>query len=224
MDRVFTEDLHPETKLQHAGVAIQKTPNGRHLGVLYKREGSWRLLHLGWHFQLGDHPMPQLGSQFVWVNPEPVIDEIRLEVLAALCRLISERNVDRGLPYGFSKPHNWFDPATGAVREFENGMGLTCASFVLAVFSSNGTPLINEDTWRVREDDKQFHNWVIKRMEATRVSPEHLEGMRKSLPAIRYRPEEVAGAAACEVIPANFEPCCAKAVQILGLLNHEDSC
>jgi hypothetical protein len=217
MDRAFTEEQHPEAVIKHAGIAIQKTPTGRHLGVLYKQDGAWRLLHLAWHFVLCDNEMPKPGSQHLWVDPEPAVDEVRLEVLAGLCRLISMRNVDKGLPYGFSKPNNWFDPITGAARQTKDGMGLTCASFVLAVFSSNGTPLINEATWMLRKDDADFQNSVIAQL-AQKATIEHLNGVRQNLPVIRYRPEEVAGAAMCDSVPADFAPCCAKSEEVLKLL------
>src|SRR5437879_1645461 len=121
MDRVFTEEQNPQATIKNAGIAIQKTPRGRHLGVLYKQVHEWRLLHLGWHFRLNDNQMPMEGAQHLWINPEPAIDELRLENLAALCRLISQRNIDAGIPYAFSKPVNWFDPITGVARSASAG-------------------------------------------------------------------------------------------------------
>jgi hypothetical protein len=219
MDRVFSESQNPQMVIKYVGVAIERVPHGRHLGVVYRQEDEWRILHLGWHLRLYDERMPKEGSHYLWVDPEPAIDEIRLEILAAFCRLVAQRNVDAGLPYGFSNPKNWFDPVTGAARVTSDGMGLTCASFVLAVFSSNGLPLINEDTWMLREDDKIYHEWIIQCLENTpEATKEHRERLRESLPAIRYRPEEVAGAAACDPIPADFSQCRRMGVEILGLL------
>lgn len=220
MDRVFTEASSPESKLKHSGVAIRNSGRGRHVGLIFKREGEWRMLHMGWHHQLDDESIPNSDGQHLWVDPEPAIDEIRLENLAAYCRLVSERNVDKGLPYGFSEPKNWFDPSSGEARSAPDGKGLTCASFVLAVFSANGLPLINEDTWKIRDDDKDYHEWVIECLGRTRgVTDDHIKRLRESLPTIRYRPEEVAGAAASDPIPADFAPCCKFGMEIIQLLN-----
>src|SRR5690349_5892017 len=99
MSRVFSEDQNPQAVLKHSGVAIQKTERGRHLGILYKQDNQWRILHLAWHLKLRDDPMPQENEKYLWINPEPAVDEIRLESLGAYCRLVSQRNLANGLPY-----------------------------------------------------------------------------------------------------------------------------
>jgi hypothetical protein len=162
--------------------------------------------------------MPIDGEQYVWINPEPAIDEVRLESVGAFCRLIAERNVEKGLPYAFSEPRDWFDLRTGEARLTKTNIGLTCASFVLAVFEAARVPLINEATWILRADDEAFQSWVINSLEENNATAEHVALVRHSLPAVRYRPEEVAGAAACDAIPADFNSSVAMGKKIADLL------
>jgi hypothetical protein len=218
MNRVFTEAQRPSEILSSTGVVICLTPQDRrHAGVVYKNDREWRILHLAWHECLRDEVMP-LNEGYVWIDPEPAIPAERLQTIAAFCRLVADRNSEHGLPYAFSAPSNWFDPTTGAVQPSPENLGLTCASFVLAVFSAMSISLLNEQTWQARDSDKQWHEEIILLLER-RASPEHIKRVRDSLPAIRFRPEEVAGAAASDPIPANFDVCIDMGAEILALLN-----
>jgi hypothetical protein len=220
MPRIFSEQQDPQALLRHCGVAIRNVGGSyRHVGILYSQDGQWRLLHLAAHRKLCDDPMPMPGARHLWINLEPAVEEARLESFAAYCRLIWQRNSDGGLPYAFSSPVNWFDANGVLVIQTIDGVGLTCSSFVLAVFLAAKLPLLNEDTWIVREDDREWQQTVTALVEQSgAATPEHIRLMRQSIPAIRYRPEEVAAAAASDPIPVDFTPCIALADEILRML------
>jgi predicted Rdx family selenoprotein len=220
MSRVFTSKDKPEQIIKHVAVVIKRTAPGLyHSALAYKLDGEWQMLELGW-FCLANGLMDIANADYIWINPEPAIHETRLALLATRCNQIWERKIDGGYPYGFSNPKNWINPDTGTAQRMPEGMGLTCASFVLAAFWSIATPLLNESTWILRPDeDKEYWERIIGYMkQSPKVTEQHLKGVIESLPAIRYRPEEVAGAAACDPIPADFHPSNAKGQQILKLL------
>src|SRR6185503_13834023 len=73
---------------------------------------------------------------FLWVNP--AAHPKRLVQVAALCRKIWRANQSGSIPYAFSPPNDCFDTNTGAFLFGPTRHGLTCASFVLAVFHHAG--------------------------------------------------------------------------------------
>jgi hypothetical protein len=87
-----------------------------------------------------------------------------------------------------------------------NKHGLTCATFVLGVFHSVGLPLIQYDTWpQRREGDEEWQRYIIEALKQTNASPEHIQLVESEIGAVRYRPEDVAGAGAAEGIPTAFD-------------------
>lgn len=204
--------------MTHAGVAIRSlSPNQRHLGILHRdpTAGETRLLHLAWHHELRDQ-VP--GKAYVWVNPP--IPGPRLRQVAAMCRLVDRRNPD-GIPYAFSAPNDCFDEQTGKFLFGPTNHGLTCATFVCAVFESVGLKLLDFENWPVdRDGDREWQEAILTALKSgpSPASPEHIQAVRDEIGSVRIRPEQVAGAATVEDLPSDFTTASQRAEGILGIL------
>ena len=204
IERLFTQDERPLTSMAHAGIALCRVdPSQRHIGLLHREDGSGdvMLLHLAWHHDLRNQSP---GRHYLWVDvpiPGP-----RLRQVAAICRNLwrSNRNV---VPYAFSPPSDCFDALTGQFLLGPTRHGLTCATFVLAVFEAAGLPWVQYATWPDRgAEDRQWQELVIRLLKdgSPAASAEHIAAVSSEIGAVRFRPEEVAGAATLSDIPVAF--------------------
>lgn len=131
-----------------------------------------------------------------------------------MCRLISERHGDLGLPYGLSYQIGRFDPQTAELLLDDGAVGLTCATFVLAVFASCGVRLIDTENWPERPEDAEWHKAIIAAL-SRRASPEHIAAVTTETGCARFRPEEVAGASSLEDPPRQFEEVVGAAQEVM---------
>lgn len=219
MDRVYLQEEKPLSDINHAAIAIQSiNSTQRHIGLLHRESDSKEvnLLHLAWHHDLRNHPP---NSAYLWVDPE--IHPRRMRQVAAFCRKVWRSN-EKSVPYAFSPPNDCLSRQTGKFLFGPTRQGLTCASFVLAIFESVGLPLAQYKTWpAVRESDREWQNWIVNQLENSQpaASAEHVEAVRSEVGAIRYRPEDVAGAAIASSLPADFASAEKLAAQIVERLN-----
>lgn len=196
--RIHFPSDRPFETIQHAAVAIKQTTRGFHIGLLY-REKEIRFLHLEWHLRLSNNPP---NAEYLWIALP--IHERRAKQLAAKCRLVWNRNSRDGIPYGFSDPRDFLSQ-DGKLNLGPTKFGLTCASFVLAVFELVGLSLIKYDTWKERGDDKVFQNWVVSELERAKVDPTVVIAVKSEMGLVRFRPCEVAGAATVAPPPVVFD-------------------
>lgn len=216
MDRVYHAQQRPFDQIRGAGIALREVnPQQRHIGVLYHNSASndVLLLHLAWHFDLRCNPP---SETYLWVDP--VIHPRRLIQVAAVCRLVWRRNGRDKIPYGFCPPNDCFDAATGEYLFGPTQYGLTCATFVLAIFHRAGIALGKYETWPVnRPGDAQWQESIVDVLRNTpNATPEHVNRVQHDVGAtVRYRPEEVAGAALVTPVPAVFQAAEERSRQIL---------
>lgn len=195
MDRVnaIAQEIIPDS--QFAAVVIGVTDRDqRHIGILHREEGgNPRVLHLAWHCRLlNDEPVPTYFS--IWIAP-PIHPE-RLRQLSALCRKIWKANQENRIPYAFSNPEGAFDSETARIVLGPTRFGLTCASFVLAVFHFAGLRLVKLDSWPTnRPGDREWQESIIAKLQRW-ATQEHIDHVRNEVGVARYRPEEVGAAAA----------------------------
>ena len=142
MNRILrSSQISPHT-VPSVGLAVHFS--GLHIGVLYRvtETEAVRLLHLAWHHALRSD---QLKAEYsCWIRL--AIHEDRAMAIATYCRRIWKQNQRNQLPYGFSEPNDFFD-TSGNLIKGPAKTGLTCASFVLALFEAARTPLADLDTW-----------------------------------------------------------------------------
>ena len=207
---------HPFSEVESIAIAIKAaTSSQRHVGILFRgvESETVHLLHFAWDRDLRCQT-PQ--EDYLWVQPP--LSPLRARQVAARCKQIKEANTGT-LPYAFSAPNDCFDEATGAYLFGPKKRGLTCATFVLAVFHASGLPLVAYDTWpKSRAGDTDWKIHIIGMLRARGASVEHLAHLSAEFTTIRYRPEDVAGAAACATIPAEFESVSIVAAQIIEQL------
>jgi len=216
--RAYTASEDSLVHLEHVAVAITvlpERPGQHHVGILHKNESVPEicLLHLAWHNELkNSRPKPT----YLWVTP-PIPKE-RARQVAAFCRRVYKVNPS-GIPYAFSSASDCFDKQTGEFMAGPNRYGLTCATFVLGVFHSVGLPLVQYATWpKTREGDNEWQRHIIEQLKENGASPEHISHVQSEVGAVRFRPEDVAGASAADSIPTPFEVANGLAEAILAKL------
>lgn len=196
------------------GVAIKVVPN-RHVGILFIKDGQANILDLAWHHrvrcQVADSTYHWLPSSLDSANAEVV-------VLGIIASLEFSQPI---IPYSPSYSGEYFEPGTLTYRRDMPGDGLTCATFVLAVFESFGIQLVERNTWQSRTQDEFWMAEIIKLLEdwgTTKNLPDltdHIEAIRSSPPVHRFRPEEVAASVATDAPPLDFETAMAMGIEIL---------
>lgn len=191
-------------------VVLCRTAHGNlHTGLRFKRAESVNALHLGWQ----DLLLNTWDEGGLWAQPDAEPEE--LLPVATLCdAIIKLAKQGAPMPYALRFAGTTFD-SDGKLNLAAGSQGLTCATFVLAVFTSVGLDLIEEATWPTRpEEDRAF----LTSLEGF-ATPQHLALLRAEVDAgvVRIRPDEVLAACALEP-PAPFEATRAEADGLLGLL------
>jgi hypothetical protein len=119
----------------HSGIAFRDGDNGDVL-----------ILHMANHLRLSiDPPFPDC----IYSVPELLAEDE--EYMAGFCRRIHSKN-SRSLLYSFEfDPDITFDGPSGGL--LTPGAGLSCATFVAAVFRSAGNPLVRVESWPPKATD-----------------------------------------------------------------------
>lgn len=194
MDRVFAQSTRAFQYSDGLGVCCDL--KGGHVGLFHiEPPRQVRQLHLAWHQRLRSE---STGGLFVlWIQPPFPLH--RRRQAAAFCRLVWRRNGSKTIPYAFSSPRGAFN-SQGPFELGPDQVGLTCASFVLGVLDAVGLALVDYDTWQLRPDDGTWQEGMVEMLRGD-AGEDHAARARQQMPALRFRPLEVAGAAASERVP-----------------------
>lgn len=209
---VFDDDTSFREQEMLAAAVLCRTEHGSlHMGLMYRgTDGGSEILHLAWNDKLSrDWPWRRM-----WACP--VLEPERLRSLSGQCRQIWRRyQANRRFAYSLAYHGTSFD-VSGQIKLGPGARGLTCASFVLALFKYVGIELINEDDWPVRTtEDLEFLasiEGIASRAHFDSLMREVVEGCK------RIRPDEVLGACACVELPAMFAPTRLHADEIVARL------
>jgi hypothetical protein len=168
----------------HAGIVFQdngETPVWMDLKNSLEPLRRNRIPSRGWYLDLELDPLQAIA----------VIDKFRLILI----------NSDRLVWYGFSDfKRQWFDEDGRFVHE-ASGEGLTCASFVIAMFKAGGIDLVDNATWPERpgEDNapKQKYIDTINQHYSTLPNDQkrHFDDLCRLQPSPRCLLRELFGAA-----------------------------
>jgi hypothetical protein len=215
--RVYTAQERGFETVGHVGVAVTTVEEGQqHVGLLHRDESNQEvaMLHLAFHCRLrNDQPEPT----YAWVDP--AVHSARARQVAAVCRKVWRSNGEQ-IPFAFSAPSDCFDGETGAFLLGPTRIGLTCASFVLAIFHAAGLPLVDYGTWPAAgERDVAWQLHAISMLREHGASEEHVRAVEAEVGAVRYRPEQVAGGAACDALPASFDDAERLAGEVMQVLS-----
>jgi hypothetical protein len=214
MEGVFSAG---QFSVREVAIAINEPRNGqRHIGLLYEDPSAEALviLHLAFHLDLKQEPPPLEG---LWVDPTFLTE--RLRQVASIARQVWNRNAAR-IPFGFSRPNDCFDGNTYEYLIGPTQHGLTCATFVLAIFLAAGLEIVRYESWPTRSEDDEWQRSILRPL-AGRANEAHITAVEEDLGAIRVRPEEVAAAASLTPLPADFERTEPASLELLRLLRLE---
>jgi len=194
MRRIFTSTEKSFKDISHVAIAIKGiNDRQRHIGLLHRggEDRNVNLLHFAWHKDLRNESP---HADYLWVDLN--VHPSRARQVAAICRQIWKANGKDRIPYGFSPPNGCFDKKTAEYLLGPTRLGLTCATFVLAVFHRAGLPLIVYESWpRRREKDNEWAESILQALQRNdSADSEHLLAISEQGCAVRYRPEEVAAA------------------------------
>jgi hypothetical protein len=197
------------------GVTVSGTAEQRHAGFIFKDGADVRILHLAWHFALKRNSVDEyinargLGP-FCAYCCEGLLDSQTLEVVSFL-KVIWKRN-QHAIPYGIGADGiEGFFNLDGTIARARSGDGLTCATFIMSVFSCLGLSLIDPSDWESRSDDKVWHRWILDNLSQHPAYQPQVAGHAAAQErhvghAARFRPEEVVGCAAyIEDDPKSFD-------------------
>jgi hypothetical protein len=162
-----------------------------HVGILYKTDGNpLSLLHLRWHHELqNEAPDPS----YFWLPTK--LDPRVVTSFVEWLGVVWERNKAGAVPFSVLYSGRYFE-ADGKLARSDIGDGLTCATFVCALFADFALPLIDADTWPKSPTlrDKQWHREILEEL-GKKADPAHVAKQRLLMGrASRFRPEQTAGA------------------------------
>jgi hypothetical protein len=190
-------------------ILVLRTGDGLHTGILHRDRGRLYVLDQIWHGMLRSELIDRdYPGVIPGLEPEEIND------VTATCRLIHKRRVRRGiwqdLPYAFR-----YSTGAGVNKDGEvilgTGLGLTCATLVMAVFDAARVPFVDLSDWVERPDDGPRCRKLLQLMTdgipgfAPPAEPEHVAEVEAELPCIRFRPEEAAAVGMADRRPASFD-------------------
>lgn len=202
--------------IEWIGVELSVFDEGqRHIGVLYRslHTGEVRLLDLKWHHRMSDR-LPSGDGLTI----QSGLDSMNAQLMAIYCQTVVEANAKGEIPYGIGFNGDEFDPLTGEWIYEKEGEGLTCATFVMALFEAQGFSLLEREDWRFREEDERWQEEIVGILERN-APAEHLRSQQDKIgKSVRYRPEEVAAGVESENPPLSFESAEKRGKDLLEIL------
>ena len=220
---------YPEHFKQNDGLSIvvgrpnETRPEQRHVGFLFRADEELPsyFLHLAWHCKLTCEAPPEKD----YIAVEAGLDPINQTLLAAYCQVIAEANKNGQIPYGIHYEGTYFDPQTGEWLRGIKEDGLTCATFILAVYRAQGIDLLNLTEWPQRPEDIIWQEEILYLLAcfSPKEHKDYVESQKTKIGSIRLRPEEVAAASSSSSsqLPVEFERCIHLAEQVKqALINY----
>ncbi|MTI99362.1 MAG: hypothetical protein FH752_12145 [Marinobacter adhaerens] len=195
--------------------------NQQHTGVYYRDEdGALNFLHLASHRQLRLDPP---DDHYVWVDVQ--LDDLSKMLLATYCTSVVSKN-PQGLPYSICKEGAFFRADGTFHQEFEYS-GLTCATFVLEIFRSQGFEVLDLRKWAQLPEDRVWQIQILQLLEQVGMPADYLDAQRKQLKegVDRYRPEQVVAATAMDGWPLGFYDVKKTSEDLLSYaIRHREAC
>ena len=177
-----------------AGSNVTGDTKQKHVGLVYRAHNSKiMLLHLGWHHQLHHH---EWDKKYHWLELNGLELELQ-ETFADWAVMVANASPGTPIPYSvnFRQDRN-FDQK-GHFINLNDGSGLTCATFLLALFSDYELPLIDISDWpESRKGDLAWLRRILKKLRRHVPKWDWLEQVKHRHRLKRFRPEEVFATAA----------------------------
>ncbi len=193
---------HKHSSIDNVCLTIAQTePNQHHIGFLFYSFISKKVkfLHLAWHQALlyGDPP----DDKYIWIDI-PFDDKFNQTEFQLYLDTIYDENQSH-INYGISIDGIEINPDGSLLLESKHA-GLTCATFVLRTFHGHGINIVDIDNWKHRAIDIAWQEYILSHL-ITCAVPEYIKAQKINIGTIRFKPEEIAVAAASEDRPLSFE-------------------
>lgn len=181
------------------GVFISGDAAQRHVGFIIHEDEVEELIHLGWHKSLLNWSNATYIAKIGQFYPFDCtgLSDGEMEELCSFIKVLWRRH-QLSVPYSIvSNGTDGFFNLDGSMPIKEAGLGLACATFIMSVYSVQGYPLIDEDQWQARAEDRRWHLDILDLQKRNGIEQHHIDAQAKFIGiAPRFRPEEVAGCAA----------------------------
>jgi hypothetical protein len=105
--------------------------------------------------------------------------------------------------YGINPSGISFD-GSGQFHSLDPAKGLTCATFISAVFESAGFPIVKLSTWPLRPGDAAWRNHVLEMLSSNGREDRAKQIGSEEVP-FRLTPAEAAAAASADSVPLDYE-------------------
>jgi hypothetical protein len=209
----------------HLGVAIMQSGDGHHVGLLYRLDDSVRLLHLGWHRDLRDQPVSD-GMRYLWAPIELTQEEqVALSAMASEVAVnVQPTDLRYGLDWNYVDSAGLFD-SEDKVIVYPVGKGVTCATFLYALFMWWGYKPVDSSTWKNLDGDEVWQAWVVSLLAGSENedSCNQARELAADVGCLRLRPEQIAAACAFDVDawPLAFDDACELAADVVAQVAFE---
>lgn len=198
MIQLFSLRQNPLPKGHGIWLAIRK--DGKHTGIVFRVDSASKaqFLHLGFHHDLRCEVVDEnekflknyaLLSFFGFDSDE----QLQLALWMESIWRVNGASVPYGISYSGA---GYFDRQTGKFIESVTGIGLTCATFVMAAFQDFQFPIVEWGTWPSRSSDIEFQQFVVDELMSLvregQAKQEHVDRQIAVLgKAVRFLPSEV---------------------------------
>jgi hypothetical protein len=222
----FARLVFDQNDVSDLAIVVQRTSYcTTHAGVAYRLEDrALRILHFAAHVRLWEQRPPEATWTYIVPNLQFSED---VDFLTEFFALVYRANT-KTLPYSFRfDPDLRFDRDTGVVT-LNHGDGLTCSTFVVALFRSVGNPLVRVLTWprSANQADVQARTFTLDQWK-TSGRPElemRAKEIEPTIRVMRISPEQVAGACLQDHLPTGFYRARANGQEILRRIDARSSC
>lgn len=167
----------------------------RHCGIAFNLQGEPRVLHLATHNEVLCEK--ELNDFLCWIKPEihPDLQQVFCTYLEVLGEAVEKGQKD--IPYGFLYDDYARIEPDGTLILAGQECGLTCATFVLTLFHSQGFDLVDLNSWNSRDEDRSWFYQIIsyfidKFFTKGKMSLYHIKRLLSEVGCPRFRPEEIA--------------------------------
>ncbi len=188
--KMLNDPLHnPYDKVHYFGFAIRRvTASQWHVGMLYKfGAAEARLRHQCSHDYLRDEEAKGHECHFLWVDIA-ALDDINKKLIAGKLTKAGGDKIPYGI--GFQEGGSYIDNETLRYINTNPGMGLTCASYILAVLASLGFRPLDIEHWKSTEADIAWQTSILLAVGIPHQS-EHYIKETNNIGAPRFRPEHI---------------------------------
>lgn len=204
----------PFSRVSYLGIAIRRFTEAPqlHVGLLFSAAENEppELLHLRTHLDLRNE-LP--SNDYFWAQVE--LDDLNLRNLAQYCKLIASKK--NKVPYGFTYNGQHFD-VSGEYRHQGLGYGLTCATFVMAVFETWKIRLLKTEEWQQHPEDLAWQAQMVAHL-MERFGALVAQNVNAHIGNTRFRPEQAAAGAMRRSRPLGFDEARALGMRIVRELN-----